>query len=74
MKIIVKTTFNRIFEVEIEQFETVLALRAKIDQQLSGSSIGKIIFAGFQLKDKMLLGDCGLQNGSVVMLVRRLSC
>jgi len=70
MKITVKTTQQKVFQIEVESGETVAALKAKI-HELQGHpvAIQKIIYSGKILTDDKTVDSCGIKEKDFLVLM-----
>jgi len=70
MKITVKTTQQKVFQIEVESGETVAALKAKI-QELQGHPVAvqKIIYSGKILTDDKTIDSCGIKEKDFLVLM-----
>ncbi|KAF8813588.1 UV excision repair protein Rad23 [Phlegmacium glaucopus] len=70
MKITVKTTQQKVFQLEVESGETVAALKAKI-HELQGHPVAvqKIIYSGKILTDDKTIDSCGIKEKDFLVLM-----
>jgi len=70
MKITVKTTQQKVFQIEVESGETVAALKAKI-HELQGHpvEVQKIIYSGKILIDSKTIDSCGIKEKDFLVLM-----
>ena len=67
MQIFVKTPTGRIITLNMEPYDTIKSLRAKI-QERDGSYYEHVLFAGTRLEDNKTLSDCKIQKESTLSL------
>lgn len=65
---------NRKFCLEVSSSDTVSSVKLKIQQHWeTPKNLQRLIFNNKELDDHSTLSDCGIQDGSTVPMVRRLS-
>jgi len=70
MKITIKTTQQKIFQVEIESTESIAALKAKIQEaQGHPAAVQKIIYSGQILTDDKTVESCGIKEKDFLVLM-----
>lgn len=70
MKITVKTTQQKVFQIEVESGETVADLKAKIHESQGHPVAGqKIIYSGKILTDDKTIDSCGIKEKDFLVLM-----
>ncbi|KAL0956275.1 hypothetical protein HGRIS_002433 [Hohenbuehelia grisea] len=70
MKITVKTTQGKVFQVDVEATDTVAALKQKIfDTQGHSVAVQKIIYSGKILPDDKTVESCGIKEKDFLVLM-----
>ncbi|KAF8993725.1 hypothetical protein BDQ17DRAFT_1368040 [Cyathus striatus] len=70
MKITVKTTQQKVFQVDVEPADTVAALKQKIQEsQGHSTTLQKIIYSGKILSDDKTIESCGIKEKDFLVLM-----
>ncbi|KAF9049687.1 hypothetical protein BJ165DRAFT_1591889 [Panaeolus papilionaceus] len=70
MKITVKTTQQKVFQVDVESSDTIGALKAKIQEtQGHSAAVQKIIYSGKILTDDKTVEACGIKEKDFLVLM-----
>jgi UV excision repair protein RAD23 len=70
MKITVKTTQQKVFQVDVEPVDTVAALKQKIQEsQGHSTTLQKIIYSGKILPDDKTIESCGIKEKDFLVLM-----
>jgi hypothetical protein len=69
--VFVKTLLGKLMRIEYEAYDTVRALKLKVERQTGvGLESQRLVFNGAELNEETdMLGECGVEDGSVVYLV-----
>jgi large subunit ribosomal protein L40e len=72
MFIFFKTLYGQSFEIDLEFNDSIFEVKEKICTQ-QGFDLGnlRLIFAGKELEDEKLIGDCGVRKKSTIHVVMR---
>ncbi|KAF8161041.1 hypothetical protein B0H34DRAFT_699163 [Crassisporium funariophilum] len=70
MKITIKTTQQKVFQIEVEGSETISALKSKIEEsQGHPTAVQKIIYSGKILTDDKSVDSCGIKEKDFLVLM-----
>jgi UV excision repair protein RAD23 len=74
MKIIIKTLSNKKHQIDVEESDTILALKTRIDQELSlgDPELQKLIYGGKVLKNEQTIAEAKVkENGFIVVMIAK---